>query len=104
MKGLGTGSGLPGVRTDALRMDPKAHKTNRELAKRISDAVVALKSDEDGQQFILGWRLYPNKEHPRWQQTDSRSNVRPSASQQEVHVCGCGCGCSSMGGEPKPNP
>jgi hypothetical protein len=31
---------------------------------------------------VLGWRLYPNKDHPRW-------------GAEDVHSCGCGCGCSS---------
>jgi hypothetical protein len=37
-------------------------------------------SDKHGAHFVLGWRLYPNKDHPRWN--------------QDVHSCGCGCGCS----------
>jgi hypothetical protein len=31
---------------------------------------------------VLGWRLYPNKNHPRWKAKDD-------------HACGCGCGCSA---------
>jgi hypothetical protein len=38
-------------------------------------------TDKYGAHFVLGWRLYPNKEHPRWS--------------KDVHSCGCGCGCSS---------
>jgi hypothetical protein len=108
MKGGRTGAGLPGVKTDALQMDPDAYETNRKLAKQIARAVNTLKSDENGPQFLLGWRLYPNKEHPRWQSEQSHSHPKKSGSQQnawqhEMHSCGCGCGCSSMGGEPKPN-
>jgi hypothetical protein len=40
------------------------------------------KSDRHGARFVLGWRLYPNKEHPSW-------------SNKDVHSCGCGCGCSA---------
>jgi hypothetical protein len=65
---------LPGVTSDAVR-----HK-NRELAERISDVVESVKaSDEHGPHFVLAWRMYPNKDHPRWQT-------------EEPHACGCSCG------------
>ena len=77
---------LPGVKTDAKHAnatDKCGHKDNRELAAMIKQAVKAKKNaDKNGTHFVLGWRLYPNKQHPRWNQKD-------------VHSCGCGCGCSS---------
>src|ERR1700675_2473176 len=77
---------LPGVKTDA--QDAKAtdkcgYAANRDLSKLIGKAVRAKKkSDKKGAHFVLGWRLYPNKDHPRW-------------SGKDVHSCGCGCGCSA---------
>ena len=77
---------LPGVKTDAKHVqatDKCGYKANRELAEMISKAVLAKKnSDKSGAHFVLGWRLYPNKQHPRWKSKD-------------VHSCGCGCGCSA---------
>jgi len=77
---------LPGVKTDAKHAqatDKCGYKANRDLAEMISKAVKAKKnSDRNGVHFVLGWRLYPNKEHPRWKGKDD-------------HACGCGCGCSS---------
>ena len=77
---------LPGVKTDAKHVDASdkcGYRANRELAEMIRKAVRAKKNvDEDGSHFVLGWRLYPNKAHPRW-------------NSKEVHSCGCGCGCSS---------
>jgi hypothetical protein len=76
---------LPGVKTDAKHVnatDKCGYQANRELADMIAKAVHAKKnSDKNGAHFILGWRLYPNKDHPRWKSKD-------------VHSCGCGCGCS----------
>ena len=76
---------LPGVKTDAKHVnasDKRGYKVNRELAEMIAKAVRAKKkSDKQGAHFVLGWRLYPNKDHPRWS--------------QDVHSCGCGCGCYS---------
>lgn len=78
--------GLPGVTTDVLP-GGAAHKINRELANRINLAVHALKPNDDGgARFVLGWRLYPNSEHPCWSGT--------------VHACGCGCACSSTPSSP----
>jgi hypothetical protein len=77
---------LPGVKTDAKHVDAGdkcGYKANRELAEMISKAVQAKKnSDKSGAHFVMGWRLYPNKEHPRWKGKDD-------------HACGCGCGCSA---------
>jgi len=65
---------LPAVTSDAVPFK------NRALAERISDAVESLKTtDEHGPHFILAWRMYPNKDHPRWQTEDP-------------HACGCSCG------------
>ena len=77
---------LPGVKTDAKHVkatDKCGYQANRDLAEMIKAAVRAKKnSDKHGEHFVLGWRLYPNKDHPRWNGKD-------------VHSCGCGCGCSS---------
>jgi hypothetical protein len=77
---------LPGVKTDAKHAnatDKCGYQANRELADMIAKAVHAKKNgDKNGAHFVLGWRLYPNKDHPRWKSKD-------------VHSCGCGCGCSS---------
>lgn len=77
---------LPGVKTDAKHVnatDKCGYQANRELAEMISKAVRAKKKgDKNGAHFVLGWRLYPNKSHPRWNNKD-------------VHSCGCGCGCSA---------
>ncbi len=77
---------LPGVKTDAKHVqatDKCGYKANRDLADMIAKAVKAKKiGDKNGAHFVLGWRLYPNKEHPRWNNKD-------------VHSCGCGCGCSA---------
>jgi len=82
--------GLPGVKTDSKQVDKDAHAQNGELGKRISKAVHALKKkDKNGPLFVLGWRLYPNKENPYWS--------------GRVHSCGCGCGCSSVKDHPGPS-
>ena len=77
---------LPGVKTDAKHVqatDKCGYRANRELAEIIKAAVKAKKkADANGEHFVLGWRLYPNKKHPRWSAED--------------HACGCGCGCSSV--------
>jgi hypothetical protein len=77
---------LPGVKTDAKHVkatDKCGYEANRELARLIDKALRAVKkSDRGGPHFVLGWRLYPNKNHARWKDRD-------------VHSCGCGCGCSA---------
>jgi hypothetical protein len=77
---------LPGVKTDVKHVeasDKCAFEANRELAKLIEKAMRTVKKrDKSGQHFLLGWRLYPNQNHPRWKNED-------------VHSCGCGCGCSA---------
>src|SRR5882672_8232200 len=76
---------LPGVKTDAKHAqatDKCGYQANRDLAKLIAKAVREKKKvDKHGGKFILGWRLYPNENHPAWKN-------------QDVHSCGCGCGCS----------
>jgi hypothetical protein len=80
---------LPGVKTDARHVnatDKCGYDDNRELARLIKKAMGTVKkTDKGGQHFVLGWRLYPNKKHPRWNNKD-------------VHSCGCGCGCSAWHG------
>jgi hypothetical protein len=75
---------LPGVKTDAKDFratDKCGYQANRGLAEMISKAVRAKKTgDANGAHFVLGWRLYPNRKHPRWKAS-------------EDHACGCGCGC-----------
>jgi hypothetical protein len=77
---------LPGVKADVADVnatDKGGYKANRELSKLIRKAVKATKNrDKHGEHFVLGWRLYPNKQHPRW-------------SDKDEHACGCGCGCSA---------
>lgn len=77
---------LPGVKTDAKHVnatDKCEFEANRELARLIEKAMRTVKKrDKSGQHFLLGWRLYPNQDHPRWKSKD-------------VHSCGCGCGCSA---------
>jgi hypothetical protein len=68
---------------DSPHFDTEAYNTNRELARRVQQAFEELKP---GKGFVLAWRLYAEKEHPRWKVADG---------------CGCGCGCFSAE-EPKP--
>jgi hypothetical protein len=77
---------LPGVKTDAKHAqatDKCGYQANRELAQLIRKAVREKKNiQKSGARFILGWRLYPNEEHPDWKGKGD-------------HSCGCGCGCSA---------
>ncbi len=83
-KGYGLTAGLPGVEPDAHKMDRRAHKVNRELATRIGKALHALKPHDKGKpRFVLGWRLYPNRDNEFWKDMGG------------VHNCGCGCACHS---------
>jgi len=96
--GRETHQALPAVTTDSLKgskadaNDPKSeyygaktldrdgYRTNRELGNKINEAFKQLKkTDQHGPQFVLAWRLYPNKDHPRW-------------NWDKAHSCGCGCG------------
>lgn len=104
-EGRGEKLGLPGVKADARTADPKAHKQNLELARRISKAMVALKKtdkDKDGNdvpRFVLAWRLYPNADNPFWK------------TEALKHACGCSAACFAPhrprpghGNKPKPRP
>jgi hypothetical protein len=66
---------------DSPHFDIDGHDTNRELARRINAAFDELKP---GKGFVLAWRIYAEKDHPRWKVADG---------------CGCGCGCHSAPGE-----
>lgn len=83
--------GLPPVVSDALQMKKEtAYVENRKLADLISAAMKAIKpSDEDGPLFVLGWRMYPNKNHPHWKD-----------QLEEPHQCGCSCGGTAPGPDP----
>jgi hypothetical protein len=82
--------GLPAVVSDALQMDKAAYEQNRKLARLISEAMAALTpSDKDGPFFVLGWRMYPNADHPRWKEKEVEGS----------HTCGCGCGGTAPGSE-----
>ena len=70
---------------DSPHFDTEGYGTNRELGRRIQKAFTELK---DGKGFVMAWRLYPDKDHPRWQIADG---------------CGCGCGCYSSE-DPSPTP
>jgi hypothetical protein len=69
--------------------DREGYTKNRILGKAFEAALNFFKpGDKDGPQFILQWRLYPNKEHPRF---------------REIDGCSCGCGGDSLGHHhPKP--
>jgi hypothetical protein len=60
---------------DSPHFDIKGYGANRELGRRIQKAFTELKA---GKGFVMTWRIYPDKEHPRWKIADG---------------CGCGCGC-----------
>jgi len=63
-------------------LDLKAYDKNRELAKEIRGALARIRPpDKDGPHFVLAWRLYPIKDHPRFNILDG---------------CSCGCGCDSL--------
>jgi hypothetical protein len=66
---------------DSPHFDMQGYDTNRELARRISQAFDELKP---GKGFVLAWRLYAEKDHARWKVADG---------------CGCGCGCYSAPGQ-----
>jgi hypothetical protein len=62
--------------------DRDGKKNNDALKKAINDAFIQYKkidlTDPDGPQWLLAFRMYPNKDHPRWKAQD---------------CCGCCCGC-----------
>jgi hypothetical protein len=76
----------PGVQTDAAVTMGAGYKANRELAKRIGNAMMELKGEVGGKpKFVIAWRLYPNSECEYWD--DNR---------QQEHVCSCACGCACV--------
>ncbi|HTO85183.1 MAG TPA: hypothetical protein VMQ73_23390 [Methylomirabilota bacterium] len=76
---------LPGVKTakatpKTAGMHRKDRLANGELAEKISAAVREVKkSDRHGPLWVVGWRMYPNRDHPHWK--------------AHTHACACGCGC-----------
>jgi hypothetical protein len=76
---------LPGVRTDAFRYRDEDFQNNRELTRRIGDAMMELKGNARGKpKFVIGWRLYPNLENEYWQ------------DKLVDHVCSCACSCACV--------
>jgi hypothetical protein len=63
--------------------DRQGYTRNRLLGKALAAALDFFKPrDKDGPLWVLEWRLYPLKEHPRF---------------REIDGCSCGCGCDSLG-------
>jgi hypothetical protein len=64
--------------------DRDGHQQNVELRKAISEVFLRIKkidpADPNGSPWLLAWRMYPNKEHPRW-------------GKEGFEGCGCNCGC-----------
>jgi hypothetical protein len=55
-------------------LDLKAYGKNRQLAEEIKAAFERIRpSDKDGPHFVLAWRLYPIKDHPRFNVLDGCS-------------------------------
>jgi hypothetical protein len=79
----GRATGLPAVKSDIEKMhDAHAEEANRKLEKAISRALARYKPEKDAYGeplFILGWRLYPNKNNEHWKEAHE-------------HTCGCSCG------------
>jgi len=77
---------LPGVLADAKQMSPlDKYQENRRLADEIGKLMLQIKgiSDDGKPKFVIGWRLYPNK--------DNKEYWKDSI---EEHVCSCSCGCA----------
>jgi hypothetical protein len=66
--------------------DRDGFKQNEELKVAIAEVFAKTKkidlTDPNGSPWLLAWRMYPNKDHPRWQAED---------------CCGCNCGCAAPG-------
>jgi hypothetical protein len=63
-------------------LDTDAYKKNTKLAEAISEALNKIRPpDKDGAHFVLAWRLYPIKDHPRFNILDG---------------CSCGCGDDTL--------
>ena len=62
--------------------DRDGYKQNQELKVAIAEVFAKVKkidtTDPNGSPWLLAWRMYPNKDHPRWKEFDG---------------CGCNCGC-----------
>jgi hypothetical protein len=73
---------LPGVTADAWRQRREDYERNRELNRRIGEAMLELKGSVGGKpKFVIGWRLYPNLDNKEY--WDNRLLD---------HVCSCSCG------------
>jgi len=71
-------------------LDPGGWDKNRKLAETINSALEGIKPhDNHGPHFILEWRMYPNKDHPRFKESDG---------------CSCGCGDGSWPPHHRPRP
>jgi hypothetical protein len=63
-------------------LDTDAYNKNTRLAEAISAALNQIRPpDKDGAHFVLAWRLYPIKDHPRFNILDG---------------CSCGCGDDTL--------
>jgi hypothetical protein len=66
--------------------DREGSKQNEELKVAIAEVFAKIKkidaTDPNGSPWLLAWRMYPNKDHPRWKEFDG---------------CGCNCGCCVPG-------
>jgi hypothetical protein len=66
--------------------DREGYKQNQELKVAIAEVFAKIKNidvtDPNGSPWLLAWRMYPNKDHPRWKEFDG---------------CGCNCGCCVPG-------
>ena len=69
--------------------DRDGYKQNQELKVAIAETFAKIKkidaTDPNGSPWLLAWRMYPNKDHPRWKEFDG---------------CGCNCGCCAPGSWP----
>jgi hypothetical protein len=74
--GGGGREGVPGL-PRLPHFDTERYGSNRELARRIGEAFSEIKA---GKGFLMAWRIYPDKDHPRW---------------DVANGCGCGCSCSA---------
>ena len=83
---LGRGHpGLPGVKTDASRQLAEDDKRNRELNRRVGEAMLELKGSVGGKpKYVIGWRMYPNLENKEYW------------NDRLDHVCSCACGCACI--------
>ena len=63
-------------------LDTEAYKKNTQLAEAISAALNKIRPpDQHGAHFVLAWRLYPIKDHSRFNILDG---------------CSCGCGDDTL--------